>query len=318
VRFDITEQVAQEERIRQALEQSIAQEEELRQNAEEMAATQDQMRRLNREMEATLRAINRTSAMFELNPTGVIVRANDNFLRSVGYVGDELIGQPYTRLVKPEEAQSIEFRRFWNRLLEGIPEKGEFALLRSDGTEAWFIATFNPLTDENERVTRILAFASDITLEKEQEAMLRQTLQQLKSQSSGHSPELVAELERTRREFEAARRELTQQLDAAKRLTAFLELNAKGFITSVNDRLLEIMGYESYEIIGLHVDDLLDGPDSTHLKELLGNGHKPVEEARLKLKSKTGTLTQWSGWYQFSETDAGELSRVRLFLSLYE
>jgi methyl-accepting chemotaxis protein len=51
-------------------------------------------------------AINRSMAVIEFNIDGIILDANDNFVKAIGYSKEQIRGQHHSMFVKPDEANS--------------------------------------------------------------------------------------------------------------------------------------------------------------------------------------------------------------------
>ncbi len=63
--------------------------------------------------QSKLAAIGRSLAIIEFDPTGVIISANENFCRLLGYSEAEIVGKHHRIFVEPAYAQSPEYREFW-------------------------------------------------------------------------------------------------------------------------------------------------------------------------------------------------------------
>lgn len=74
----------------------------------ELAQCQEELN----EARALREALDRSQAIIEFLPDGSIVKANDNFLRTMGYRLDEIVGRHHRMFCEPELAASAEYRRF--------------------------------------------------------------------------------------------------------------------------------------------------------------------------------------------------------------
>lgn len=92
-------------------------------------------------------ALNKSLAVIEFEPSGRIITANSNFLNAMGYRLEEVQGQHHSMFVEPDEAQSSEYKNFWQRLRGGEFISNEFKRLANGGREAWIQATYNPIID---------------------------------------------------------------------------------------------------------------------------------------------------------------------------
>ncbi|MDO7899980.1 PAS domain-containing methyl-accepting chemotaxis protein [Pseudomonas sp. K18] len=115
-----------------------------------------------------MQAIDRSMAVIEFDLSGTVVRANDNFLKVMGYRHDDVIGQHHRLFCQPGEVQDEAYRGFWAALNRGQYMSGLFQRVDKRGTTVWLQATYNPLYDANGRLYGVVKFATDSTREVEQ------------------------------------------------------------------------------------------------------------------------------------------------------
>ena len=115
------------------------------------------------ENQGHVNAIHKTQAVIEFDLDGNILTANDNFLNAMGYSLDEIKGQHHRMFVDPEYARSPEYREFWSKLNRGEFVSGQFKRLRKGGTEIWIEASYNPVRDQNGKLSKVVKFAVDVT-----------------------------------------------------------------------------------------------------------------------------------------------------------
>ncbi|SDT98733.1 PAS domain-containing methyl-accepting chemotaxis protein [Stappia sp. ES.058] len=113
--------------------------------------------------EGQLRAINRSQAVIHFDLDGKILDANENFLSTLGYTHDEIVGKHHSLFVDPEYAKSSEYRKFWEDLADGNFKSQEFKRLGKGGKEVWIQATYNPILDAAGRPFKVVKFATDRT-----------------------------------------------------------------------------------------------------------------------------------------------------------
>lgn len=116
-----------------------------------------------REQEAKLEALGKSQAVIEFSLDGRILAANENFLRTVGYTLDEVVGQHHSMFVDSALKDSHEYRLFWLKLGRGEFDAGEYCRTRKDGQKIWLSATYNPIFDANGKPYKVVKFATDIT-----------------------------------------------------------------------------------------------------------------------------------------------------------
>ncbi len=112
---------------------------------------------------AMVQAIERSTAVIEFKVDGTVLRANDNFLHAVGYSANEIVGRHHRIFCAPEQANSMEYANFWERLGRGEFITGQFARRDRQGREIWLEASYNPVFDPEGRVLKVVKFATDVT-----------------------------------------------------------------------------------------------------------------------------------------------------------
>jgi len=87
------------------------------------------------ELAAVVDAINKVQAVIEFTLDGIIVTANDNFLKTVGYTLDEIKGKHHRMFCDAALAASPEYAEFWRRLERGEFTQGEHRRVGKGGRE---------------------------------------------------------------------------------------------------------------------------------------------------------------------------------------
>lgn len=108
-------------------------------------------------------ALHRSQAVIAFDPAGTILDANANFLDAMGYRLDEIQGQHHSLFVDAAERASDAYRAFWAKLGRGEFAAGEFRRIARGGREVWIQATYNPISDGDGVVVKVVKFATDIT-----------------------------------------------------------------------------------------------------------------------------------------------------------
>lgn len=148
----------------QRAEELRAQEEEMRQNMEELSATQEEMARTSFEMEARMEALNQSGiASIEFDLDGTIQSCNKAFQELMGYSASEIIGKHHRIFVKPDEAQSAEYKKFWVDLANGIAKPGEFQRIKKNGGLVTILGSYGVIHSKEGKLKRVQKFAMDIT-----------------------------------------------------------------------------------------------------------------------------------------------------------
>lgn len=147
----------------QMTEEMRAQEEEMRQNMEELQATQEEMQRGQSESSSIVSLVNENFATIEFDTEGNILKANDNFLHTMGYSLDEIVGEHHRIFMPKEERNTDAYRQFWKDLSVGKMKSGEFKRVNKKGEEVWILASYSPVRGTNGQIVRLMKIAQDIT-----------------------------------------------------------------------------------------------------------------------------------------------------------
>ncbi|AWV19808.1 MULTISPECIES: methyl-accepting chemotaxis protein [Methylobacteriaceae] len=139
--------------------------------------TAQKMRALD--MEGQIAGLHRSQAVIAFDPTGTILEANANFLDAMGYRLDEIRGRHHSLFVEAAEQTGAAYRGFWDRLGQGEFASGEFRRIAKGSREVWIQATYNPITDVDGTVLKVVKFAADITAqvhERQRRAKAQRTI----------------------------------------------------------------------------------------------------------------------------------------------
>lgn len=63
-----------------------------------------------------LNAVNEHFAVISFKPDGTIIEANQNFLNTLGYTLDEIIGKKHSIFCESKFVTSNEYKNFWHNL----------------------------------------------------------------------------------------------------------------------------------------------------------------------------------------------------------
>ena len=165
--------------------------------------------------DSMLAALDRAQAIIEFDLAGNVVAANDNFLSTLGYELEEVVGQHHRMFCEEKLAESTEYKRFWKTLGTGEYVAGVFKRIAKDGREIWINASYNPVM-ENGKIVGFIKYATDVTSEQNQASAYR------------------------------------SKVDAIELTQARIEFDLDGYILSANDNFLNTVGYKLDEIVGKH------------------------------------------------------------------
>jgi methyl-accepting chemotaxis protein len=161
-------------------------------------------------------AIGKSQAVIEFNMDGTIITANRNFLDTMGYRLEEIVGKHHQMFVTAKLRDSPDYHAFWAKLNRGEYQSAEYKRLAKGGREVWIQASYNPILDSANKPTKVVKFGTDIT-------------------------------ERKIRSMEDA-----GKIAAIARAQAVIEFNLDGTIITANENFLATVGYRLDEIQGKH------------------------------------------------------------------
>jgi methyl-accepting chemotaxis protein len=166
--------------------------------------------------DAQLAAIDKSQAVIEFDMDGTIVRANDNFLKAVGYTLSEIKGKHHRMFVAEDDRNASAYKEFWAALNRGEFQAGEFRRIGKNAKEIWLQASYNPLIGSNGKPFGVVKFCTDITATKLRNA------------------------------------DYQGQLAAISKSQAVIQFNLDGTVITANDNFLAATGYSLDEIKGQH------------------------------------------------------------------
>lgn len=186
--------------------------------------TQSKLKALD--SEAKINAISRAQASIEFNTDGTIIRANDNFLSTLGYTLDEIVGRHHRMFVDQTYAGSTDYAHFWERLLSGEFVAGEFTRVGKGGRNVFIQASYNPVFDDAGQVIKVVKFATDVTQRVENVEQLASCLTNMAEGDLSQTIDapFIASLEKLRVDFNTAsaklRNAMTTVADNARAIAA--------------------------------------------------------------------------------------------------
>ena len=170
-------------------------------------------------------AIGKSQTVAEFGMDGVVLDANENFLRVMGYSLAEIKGQRQTMFVD-NASQGGDYRSLWDKMARGEFDGGQYKRIGKGGREIWIQASYNPIVDLAGKPFKVVEYATDITEQKLRNA-----------------------------DFEG-------QLAAISKAQAVVEYDLDGTIRSVNDNFSSLLGYSGGETRGKHHSMMVDATTS--------------------------------------------------------
>lgn len=113
--------------------------------------------------DAVKSAVDTGWASIEFKPDGTILDTNENWIKTLGYTKDKMVGQHHRMFCDTAYANSNEYKQFWKDLANGHVQSGEFLRYKNGGEELWINASYTPIKDADGNVFKIIKIAADIT-----------------------------------------------------------------------------------------------------------------------------------------------------------
>lgn len=126
-----------------------------------LAADVTSMQQRMQTKEAIYEAIDKSMAVIEFLPDGTILTANANFLTTMGYRLEQIVGKHHRMFCNDEFYQ--KHPTFWRELAAGDFKTGRFERLSAQRETVWLEASYNPIYDADGHVYKVIKFAANIT-----------------------------------------------------------------------------------------------------------------------------------------------------------
>ncbi len=117
------------------------------------------------EVAGRMDAVDRSQGIIEFDLDGMVLHANDNFLRALGYSLREVVGRHHSDFCTREYTRSEEYRDFWLRLGHGELISGKFHRIGKFERDVHIQATYNPILDLSGTPYKVVKYAYDVTAE---------------------------------------------------------------------------------------------------------------------------------------------------------
>lgn len=202
---------------------------------------------LTRDLSCQVASINKMQAVVEFDMDGVILTANDAFLRLMGDVLEDIQGKHHSIFVSPEYKNTSEYKQFWESLKAGEYQVAEYKRLAKDGHEVWIQGSYNPILDEEGKPYKIVKFVADITNRKAAEAALKE-------------------------------REARISAIVDSTVDGMILIDDSGIVQTFNPACERIFGYSASDVIGKNVSMLMPEPYRHEHNGYLNNYHTTGEK----------------------------------------
>ncbi len=203
-------------------------------------------------------AVNESAIVSLTDKQGKIIYANEKFIETSQYCREELIGKTH-QVVNSSHHPKLFFKQMWETILSGSPWRGEIKNRAKDGSYYWVDTVITPVLNENREITQFLSVRNIITVQKEQEEILRANEEKFRDIIENTS-------------------DLIQSVDA------------NGMIVFVNESWKKRLGYTDAEVLGKNVFNFIHPDSRLHCQtifERIKNGEE-VRSVEVIFQSATG------------------------------
>ncbi len=128
-----------------------------------------------------IQAIGKSQAVIEFDMNGNILNANENFLNTLGYSLNEILGKHHSMFCEEKYKSSNEYRDFWKKLNEGKFDYGQYLRIGKNEKKVWIRATYNPILDFDGKAFKVVKYATDVTARKNMMFDIQRNVEKLNS-----------------------------------------------------------------------------------------------------------------------------------------
>ena len=136
-----------------------------------------EQKKLSAESRGKLEALGRSQAVIEFDMRGHVLSVNHNFLRTMGYTEDEVVGAHHSLFCDEDLVKSAQYRNFWAALGQGEFQSGLFKRRGKHDADIWILATYNPILDIDGKAYKVVKFAMDVTDQVQREMLVSEKVQ---------------------------------------------------------------------------------------------------------------------------------------------
>lgn len=266
----------------------------------------------NQRMKGIVDAIDASFAFIEFDTNGSIITANENFLKTMGYSLDEIIGKHHKTFVEQHYANSSDYAKFWDELKQGKVQTGEFKRVNSSGKEVWLQAVYSPVKDEMGRIMKVVKIATDVSAQVQMREEAKQAAEELKAQEE-EIRQQMEEMSATQEEMARASSEMKGVITAIDASYLYVEFDTMGNLLSANSNFLKSLNYSNDEVKGRHHRTLIDPAVSNSVDYAsfwtdLSDGK--VKNVQFKMISKSGNEVWLQAVYSPVFDSSGKTMKV--------
>lgn len=247
------------------------------------------------ELKGILSGIDRTILRAEYSDDGTFLDSNEIHTKILGYNKKEMIGKSILEFIDEQEEKET-FKIFWKEVQKGNPKELTVKRInKSTNKPIWLINQYNPIFDENGKVSKILYLAIDITEQKISEEKASSLL------SKTQEKEL----------------ELRGIFTAVDQTLMRAEYSPDGIFITANEIHHLTLGYEIEEMKGKNILEFIKNEEKEEFLKIWNNVRKgSLEQITVKRQNfLTGDDIWLLNQYTPIENEDGEIIKV-LYLAI--
>jgi methyl-accepting chemotaxis protein len=169
-----------------------------------------------RDLQGHLAAIGRATPIIEFDLDGLVIHANEQFLKASGYKLSEIRGQHHRMFADTDQRDTNAYNDLWAAMRRGEMRSVQEKRQGKDGQPLWVQATYYPILDSFGNTRKVIKHTVNVT-------------QQMLERADG-----------------------VGQLAAISKAQAVLELALDGTVLTANGNFLNTFGYSLEEVRGRH------------------------------------------------------------------
>ncbi|MBQ3657619.1 MAG: PAS domain S-box protein [Bacteroidales bacterium] len=164
-------------------------EKEMTENINKLKTEQQKSLEREVEMNGLLDAINNSMLSVEFSTAGVLLTANEKYLKTMHYELAEIQGTNIFEFIKGSRE---ELETIMTQVLQGKYYEAETMRKTKNGETKWFLATYTPYYNFEGTISKILFFATDITSNKKTQEELQGKINDMENRLQRMQSEIAA------------------------------------------------------------------------------------------------------------------------------
>ncbi|MBN2520051.1 MAG: PAS domain S-box protein, partial [Bacteroidales bacterium] len=209
-----------------------------------------------------LDALNRANLKAEFFTSGSVLDCNRRFREVFDYALVDIYEKTIIDLLHKDEKNTFDDK--WSKIIKGKPVEGVFQMLTKEREERWIRATFSPVYDMYNDISKIIFVGNDITNEKimelktkEQAKILKAHEEKLKLSEINLSKKLKETREAVRTQYkEMEKVKIRNEKTLEGSLDAIISTNESGKIQFFNKAAEELWGLRKQDVLAKNISIL--------------------------------------------------------------